>query len=103
MDQAWHFARARNSVRANRAKCENAMKLEQLVLERGLVAAETLARARLVQAETGERIDSVLTRLGMVSEQALANTLADATGYRLAGSNDFPDAAFPSEVLSPRF
>ena len=33
--------------------------LDQLVLERGLVAPETFARAQLVQEETGERLDAV--------------------------------------------
>jgi len=49
--------------------------LDQLVVERGLAPAETLARARLVRSETGEPLDTVLTRLGMVSEQALARAM----------------------------
>jgi general secretion pathway protein E len=77
--------------------------LDELVVRRGLVAAETLARARMVQTETGERIDSVLTRLGMVSEQALAGALADATGCRLAEASDFPEQPLAGDVLSPRF
>ena len=79
------------------------MQLEQLVLERGLVAPETFARARLVQEETGERLDAVLTRLGLVAEQTLANTIAEATGLPIAAAADFPQEPVASELLSPRF
>jgi general secretion pathway protein E len=79
------------------------MKLEQLVLERGLVAPETLARARLVQAETGERLDSVLTRLGMIAEQALAGAIAAETGLPIAASDDFPQEPVLAGAISPRF
>jgi general secretion pathway protein E len=79
------------------------MQLDQLVLERGLVAPETFARARLVQEETGERLDAVLTRLGLVAEQTLANTIAEATGLPIAAAADFPQEAVASELLSPRF
>jgi len=64
--------------------------LERLVVERGLAPAETLVRASLVQAETGEPLDTVLTRLGMVSEQALARAIAEAAGLRIAAASDFP-------------
>ena len=80
-----------------------AMKLDQLVLERGLVAPETLGRARLVQAETGERLDSVLTRLGMVAEQALANAIASETGLSIAASTDFPTEPVLPDAISVRF
>jgi general secretion pathway protein E len=80
-----------------------AMKLEQLVLERGLVAPETLGRARLVQTETGERLDSVLTRLGMVAEQALANAIADETGLPIAAAGDFPAEPILADAISVRF
>ena len=78
--------------------------LEALVESRGLVAAETLARARVVQAETGERFDSVLTRLGLVSEQALAQLIAEASG--LADRRrpaTIPRYRSPSKRVSERF
>jgi general secretion pathway protein E len=79
------------------------MQLDQLVLERGLVAPETFARARLVQEETGERLDAVLTRLGLVAEQTLASTIADATGLSIAAAADFPQEPVASELVSARF
>jgi general secretion pathway protein E len=77
--------------------------LADLVLERGLVPAETLNRARTVQAETGERLDAVLTRLGLISEAALAHAIAGATGLKLVGSDDFPKEPVEPEAISPRF
>lgn len=77
--------------------------LEQLVLERGLVAPDTLARARLVCEETGEPFDTVLTRLGMLSEQALARAIAEACGLRIAAAADFPAEPLAADRLSPRF
>ncbi|MBV8978376.1 MAG: Flp pilus assembly complex ATPase component TadA [Alphaproteobacteria bacterium] len=79
------------------------MRLEQLVLEHGLVAPETLARAQLVQAETGERLDSVLTRLGMIAEQTLAGALARETGLPIANASDFPQEPLLSDGISVRF
>ncbi|MDQ2861479.1 MAG: Flp pilus assembly complex ATPase component TadA [Pseudomonadota bacterium] len=80
-----------------------ALSLSRLVIERRLAPAETLARAQLVQGETGEPLDTVLTRLGLVSERALAAAIADAAGLRIAGSADFPAAPLAPERLSGRF
>jgi general secretion pathway protein E len=80
-----------------------ALSLSRLVLERRLAPAETLARAELVQGETGEPLDTVLTRLGLVSERALAAAIADAAGLRIASQSDFPAEPLAPERLSPRF
>ena len=70
---------------------------------RGLVPAQTLARARVVQAETGERFHSVLTRLGLVSEQALAQLIAEASGLPIAAAADYPAQALAQDRVSERF
>ena len=77
--------------------------LDRLVVERGLAPFDTLARARLVQSETGEPLDTVLTRLGMVSEQALAGAIAEAAGLRIAAAADFPTEPLAADRLSSRF
>ncbi|MHB8530297.1 MAG: GspE/PulE family protein [Caulobacteraceae bacterium] len=79
------------------------LRLSRLVLERGLAGAETVARAELIQGETGEPFDAVLTRLGLVSEKALAGAIAEATGFRIAGPADFPAEPIAAERLSARF
>jgi general secretion pathway protein E len=90
-------------VTAMLAPSEVAGSLDQLVLDRELVSPETLARARAVQSETGERLDAVLTRLGLISEVALAQAISRATGFRLATSDDFPAEPFAADTLAPRF
>jgi general secretion pathway protein E len=77
--------------------------LGQLVIERQLAPAETLARAALVQSETGEPLDAVLTRLGLVSERALAEAIAAATGLRIASAADFPAEPIGADRVSPGF
>ena len=77
--------------------------LGELVLRKGLAPPETLARAQLVQAETGERLDSVLTRLGLISEQALADAIADVTGLPIVGPRDYPEVAVAPGAVSARF
>jgi general secretion pathway protein E len=79
------------------------LSLEALVESRGLMPAETLARARVVQAETGERFDSVLTRLGLVSEQALAQLIAETSGLPIVRAADYPLLPLGGERVSERF
>ncbi len=54
------------------------------------LAPDALARAEAVSQETGERIEAVVTRLGLLSEQALAEGFAEATGFALLSPRDFP-------------
>jgi general secretion pathway protein E len=56
-----------------------------------------------VRAETGERFDSVLTRLGLVSEQALASAIASATGLPVAEAQDYPASSVSGERVAERF
>lgn len=50
--------------------------LEQRLLSTELLSSDGLERARRTQRESGERLEIVLTRLGLISEQALCHTLA---------------------------
>jgi general secretion pathway protein E len=82
---------------------EPAITLDSLILEQGLAAPEKLARAQMVQQETGEPLDTVLTRLGLVSEQALASAIATAAGVPIATAASFPAEPIAADRLSPRF
>ena len=63
---------------------------------------EALARARLVESETGETLDKIVTRLGLISEDALAGALARALGLPLVDATSFPaDSAAVPEVSAP--
>ncbi|PWR24816.1 type II secretion system protein GspE [Zavarzinia aquatilis] len=74
-----------------------------MLLDRGLLAPETLARARLVQAETREPLDAVLTRLGMMSEDSLAQALAGALDLPVATPAVFPQSLPAAGRVAPRF
>src|SRR5580765_5607834 len=79
------------------------MRLEKLIVEQGLLGPDSLARAQHVCAETGDRLDAVITRLGLVSERALASMLSTQLGMPIATERDFPREAIASDMLSNRF
>jgi general secretion pathway protein E len=77
--------------------------LEILATSEGLVSAEAVDRVALVRAETGERFCSVATRLGLVSEAALAEAISRRLNLPLARVEDFPADPLELSDLSPRF
>ena len=70
---------------------------------RSLLTPDALTRAEAVQLETGEPLESVVTRLGLVSEQALALALSKAAHLPLVSARDFPavrvEGASPSAAF----
>uniref|UniRef100_B0T702 General secretory pathway protein E n=1 Tax=Caulobacter sp. (strain K31) TaxID=366602 RepID=B0T702_CAUSK len=76
---------------------------QNFIINSDLITAESLVRAKAVQCESGERMDAVLTRLGLVTERALADALAKATGLSQVDGDDFPASAVGGERVSPRF
>ena len=69
----------------------------------GLLTRDVGNRALQVQQETGDRIETVLTRLGMVSEQRLAGFFSTATGIPIMLPQQFPDEPLGMGILAPRF
>lgn len=78
-------------------------RLAEIVTSHGLVSPEALTRARAVQQETGERLDSVLTRLGLLSEARLAGALAEVSGAVVIEARDYPPSPVLTERVTPRF
>ncbi len=68
-----------------------------------LLQPDALTRAQAVQLETGEPLESVVTRLGLVSEQALAQGFAKASRLQLIGARDFPAARVEGAAPSAAF
>ena len=70
---------------------------------RSLLTPDALIRAEAVQLETGEPLESVVTRLGLVSEQVLALALSKAAHLPLITARDFPavrvEGASPSAAF----
>lgn len=77
--------------------------VEALLLSERLLSEEALGRARLVCQESGERLESVVTRLGLASEQAVAQMFARVSGLRLISSSEFPAEPVAGPMLSPAF
>jgi len=77
--------------------------LTALLRDRRMLSPEALARAELVHNETDEPIESVVTRLGLISEQALASGIASALSLPLAAPQDFPANPVEGRALSGPF
>jgi general secretion pathway protein E len=78
-------------------------KLGMSLVDGGAIDRRTLDRARRVAAETGARLDQVLTQLGLVSDRGLAEALAQLIAAPLVGAADYPDAPLLHDRLKPKF
>jgi general secretion pathway protein E len=75
------------------------------LLARGAVSADALSRARSIEADSGEDLATILTRLGIVSEQTLVDYFRDTTGLLPMGESEWPPAGpvIPAERVSVAF
>src|ERR1700751_3958936 len=78
-------------------------RLGAVLIEGGTIDRRTLDRAGRVAVETGGRLDHVLTQLGLVSERALAEALAQVIGAPLAEARDCPDTPLFLDRLKIKF
>jgi general secretion pathway protein E len=77
--------------------------LIDLIRQQRLLSPEAIARAELIQAETGEAPEAIITRLGLISEQVLARELARALGLPLLSADDLPQERVEDRQLSADF
>jgi general secretion pathway protein E len=75
---------------------------EQLV-RRGKLAAEQLEQVIRLQTEKGGLLGPLLVQLGFIGERDLAETLAESTGWLLAGKEDYLDVAGEEVPVSEDF
>lgn len=92
-------ATAQQVCPANTAPPSGACSIDALVAQAGLLTPEALARVAAVAGETGEPSQTILNRLGLISERALAAAIADATRLPLIGADALP--ATPVAGASP--
>ena len=89
------------------AVTEDIDKIEDLIcgalIENGKLERSGLERAKRLRAESGQPLNALLTKLGLVSERDLAEAYASQLQIPLVGARDFPDSPFLEEKLSPRF
>ena len=69
----------------------------------GQLGPDALARAKEIAEESGEKLEVVLPRLGLVSERALAEAFAHVLKLKLLAVPDYPQAPVLEERLKPKF
>ena len=75
---------------------------EQLIAS-GKCDQSGLERARRLGGESHERIDLVLTKLGIVSEADMAEALSQLLGIPLVRADDYPETRILDSEVSARF
>ncbi|HOW75888.1 MAG TPA: type II secretion system ATPase GspE [Candidatus Competibacteraceae bacterium] len=75
---------------------------ELLVAHQKLTEAD-LQRAKRVQEGAGEALDTLLLKLGLISERDLADALAAQLRLPLVRPADYPETSATNGALSPRF
>ena len=70
--------------------------IERVLTDSGLLSGAALERAQRLEAESGERIDHIAAKLGLVSERDLAAAYAELTGSPIVTA-----AEFPAEPVAP--
>ncbi len=77
--------------------------LGEFLVRHGKLDGAGLERARRLSESQGERVDRVLTKLGLVSEHDMAEAIAAELDLPLARAADFPDAPVLQGKVSIRF
>jgi general secretion pathway protein E len=77
--------------------------LGQLLVDRGKLSPADLERALRLHKETHDRVDLILTRLGLVSERDIADGLATYLGTPVVAEDEYPVEPLLAEKVSARF
>ena len=77
--------------------------LGELLVEHQKLADADLQRARRVQDSTGEGLDTLLVKLGLVSERDLAEAVAARLDLPLIKPADYPEMPVTNGAISARF
>src|SRR5204863_9807487 len=74
-----------------------------VLTSRGLLSGAPLERVRRLEAESGERIDLIAAKLGLVSDRDLAEAYALLLGSPVLTREDFPAEPIAPDRLRPAF
>src|SRR5436309_12793291 len=69
----------------------------------GKVQPQAMERAQHLAVESQERLESVLTRLGLITERDLAEALSQFLGLPIAVAADYPPQPILEDQLGRRF
>jgi general secretion pathway protein E len=92
-----------DAITAGRSPEQALDALALLLTEQGHCDQKTVERARRVAAESGQRLDSVMIQLGLVTERGLAEGYAALLGTRLVTPDRYPEEPLFAERLTTRF
>ncbi|MFM9851986.1 MAG: GspE/PulE family protein [Sphingomonadaceae bacterium] len=90
-------------ILTTRKALANPTSIEAFVRIHDLLPAEAITRAASVTSETGERFDSVITRLGLIAEVTLAEALSHHQKLPLLTPAAFPKGRLGGADLSASF
>ena len=79
------------------------MRLGEILVQRRGLSPEDLDRALRLQKESGERIGTMLVRLGMISERDLAGALAEQLGLEAVPQDLYGDVPAVDSQVTPEF
>jgi general secretion pathway protein E len=74
-----------------------------MLLHNGLCEPRAIERGRRVAEESGQRLDSVLIQLGLVTERSLAQAYSQLLGITIATTARYPEEPLFAERLGIRF
>jgi general secretion pathway protein E len=77
--------------------------LIELLVREGNCDAKVVDRARRVAEESGQRLDMVLSQLGLVTERSLASAYASLLNLPMIAASDYPAEPLWPEALSVPF
>jgi general secretion pathway protein E len=79
------------------------MRLGEILMERGKLDAEDLARALELQQERGDKLGKILVDMGLMAQRDMLSALSDQLGIPLVAVDGAPPVAPEIEGLSHRF
>jgi general secretion pathway protein E len=77
--------------------------LGEYLVDRGALGRGDLERAERLARDSGQRLNNVLTKLGLISERDMARSLAGYLNMDLLGPDDYPQSPLFDERVSPNF
>jgi len=82
---------------------DHAPDIQSVLAGQGLLSGSALDRVRRLEAESGERIDRIAAKLGLVSDQDLARAYAALLGSPLVATEEFPGEPVAPDRLGRAF
>jgi len=92
-----------DAITAGRSPEQALDALALLLMQQGHCDQKTVERARRVAADSGQRLDSVMIQLGLVTERGLAEAFSALLGTALVTPDRYPAEKIFAERLTPRF